>query len=129
MSPRRVLAPLALVAVLIAGCSSSGNARPTTAAKLVFESPTPNEVTGSNLTIKLGLTGATVVPQTSGKLTANRGHINVTVDNKWVAMAFGTSQDVNGLTPGPHTMQAEFVAIDHRPFANRPTATVLFIVR
>jgi hypothetical protein len=33
------------------------------------------------------------------------------------------------LQPGPHTLQAEFVATDHLPFANRPNTTIVFTVR
>ncbi|MCU1463536.1 MAG: hypothetical protein JWO37_3611 [Acidimicrobiales bacterium] len=128
---RRLLAALALVALVVAGCGSSGSsARPSTTAQVRFARPTPNEVTGPNITIELVLIGATVVPQTGGKLSGDKGHIHVTVDNKLVSMAYGTRQDLNGLTVGPHTIQAEFVAVDHRPFANRVLSPpVIFTVK
>jgi hypothetical protein len=43
-------------------------------------------------------------------------------------MAYGLAPLVNGLTPGPHTLQSEFVANDHQPFGNRVIAAVLFKV-
>jgi hypothetical protein len=33
------------------------------------------------------------------------------------------------LAPGQHTVTAEFVAIDHLPFKNRPTAAVIWTVQ
>ena len=132
---RRLLATLALIPLLLAACGSSGSSagggRPRTDAKLQIVNPTANEVTGPNLTIKLALTGARVVPATTvkGKLPKGEGHIHVSVDNKLVSMAYGTTQDLNGLAPGAHAKLAEFVAIDHQPFANRVVATVIFRVQ
>jgi hypothetical protein len=55
----------------------------------------------------------------------------VSLDGKLVSMAFTTTQDLHGLPPGLHTLQAEFVAIDHLPFneATRPLAFVQFTVK
>jgi hypothetical protein len=44
-------------------------------------------------------------------------------------MAYSTTQELKGLTPGPHSVQVEFVAIDHLPFRNRVVAAVLFTVK
>jgi hypothetical protein len=84
------------------------------------------------VTIKLSLVGATVVPATivSGTLRGDQGHIHVSIDNQLVSMAYSTTQDLHGLKPGNHALQAEFVAIDHRPFATRVIAApVLFVVQ
>ena len=146
---RAALAMLA-VAILTGGCthhttptgaanngaaSASGPAvsagrRPTTAARLVIVQPTPNETTGPHLTLVLQLSGATVVPaaQVTG-IRPDQGHIHVSVDNKLVSMAYWLTQPLSGLSPGPHSVLAEFVASDHLPFANRVTAAVLFQVR
>lgn len=110
------------------GGSSSAPARPTTPARLQIVAPTPNEVTGPNITVKLDLMGAKVVPQTTGPLHPDEGHIHVSLDGKLVSMAYGTEQDLPNLAPGKHSLQAEFVATDHVPFANRVVAGVLFDV-
>ena len=124
-------------ALTLTGCGGSGNkpttttavSRPTSAAKLRIVRPAANEVTGPDTTIQLELTGAHIVPQTTGPLRGDEGHIHVSVDGKLVSMAFGTTQDLHALTPGPHTLQAEFVAADHVPFRNRVTAAVIFQVK
>jgi hypothetical protein len=131
----RLALPLILAsAITVTGCGGKSTktvtkgTRPTTAAKLTILEPTANEVTGTKVTLKLALTGATVVNRTSGALSPTEGHIHVSVDNQLVSMAFGTPQDLN-LTPGNHSVSAEFVATDHAPFANRVVAVVLFTVK
>ena len=129
-----VLALLAVVALTaLSACSSKSPsttaARPTTDARLSIVSPTPNAVTPPDLTIQLQLDGAEVVPESTGPLRPDRGHIHVSVDGQLVSMAYGTSQDLHGLQPGNHTMQAEFVATDHAPFQNRVVAAVIFKVQ
>jgi hypothetical protein len=131
-----------LLALVVAACGSSAGSsatgdtglvlqnRPTTAAKLAIVSPEPGAVTGSSFVLRLQLTGATVVAptQVSG-IDPTKGHIHVSVDGKLVSMAYGLSQPVSGLKPGQHTILAQFVASDHRPFANQVLATVVFQVR
>jgi hypothetical protein len=78
--------------------------------------------------VKLDLQNAKVVPQTTGPLRPDEGHIHVSVDGQLVSMAYSTEQQLPTLAPGPHSLQAEFVAIDHAPFANRVVAAVLFDV-
>ena len=131
---RSVLLASLCAAALVAGCSSgsgSSGTRPTTTARLRIVEPTANEVTGPNVTLKFDLIGARVVPSTtvSGPLHGNQGHIHVSIDGKLVSMAYGTTQDLHGLKPGRHLMQAEFVATDHRPFKNRVITAVLFTVQ
>jgi hypothetical protein len=108
---------------------AKGGARPTTTARLRIVQPTANQVTGPSVQLKLELTGGKVVSRTSGALTGTEGHIHVTLDGKLVSMAYGTEQDLTDLTPGTHSVQAEFVALDHAPFENRVIAAVLFTVR
>jgi hypothetical protein len=108
--------------------SQTASTRPTTDAKLQILAPTANQVTGPNVTVQLNLIGAKVVPQTSGPLRPDEGHIHVSVDGKIVSMAYTTSQEINGLSPGEHSLQAEFVAADHAPFKNRVITAVLFKV-
>jgi hypothetical protein len=130
----RLALPLILAsAITVTGCGGKSTKtvtgkRPTTTAHLVILHPTPNEVTGTKVTLQLGLSGATVVQRTNGPLTPNEGHIHVSVDGQLVSMAYGTTQDLD-LKPGDHSVQAEFVATDHAPFANRVVAAVLFTVK
>jgi hypothetical protein len=51
------------------------------------------------------------------------------MDGKLVVMSYGTATRVTGLSPGEHTLQAEFVANDHLPFADRVVAAAIFTVK
>jgi Family of unknown function (DUF6130) len=126
----RPVAALAAVAALSAGCGGASG-RPTTSAQLTIDSPTPNQVLSPDFTIKLNLVGATVVPAgvVKGKLRGDQGHIHVSVDQQLISMAYSTTQDLHGIKPGRHSLQAEFVAVDHRPFKNRVVAVTLFVVQ
>jgi ABC-type Fe3+-hydroxamate transport system substrate-binding protein len=135
----RLLAMLLATVVVLAACgsdtkstnsSSSGATRPTTTAQLRIVQPTPNQVvTGTTMTVTLDLTGAKIVPQTSTVLKPDEGHVHLSLDGQIVSMTFGLTDQLNNLTPGSHTLQADFVAADHAPFANRVTAVVLFTVQ
>ncbi len=136
ISTRRRLVPyvpLLVVAVsMFAGACSSKIAakdRPSTSARLQIVAPVPNAMTSPNVTIQLDLMGAEIVQAVTGPLRGDQGHIHVSVDGKLISMAYGTTQDLHGLTPGPHTMTAEYVATDHAPFRNRVVAAVLFQVQ
>ena len=118
-----------MVVAACGGSSSATTARPHTNAHLEILSPTPNQVTGPNLTLRFAVQGATVSPPDRNKIVPNEGHIHVSIDGKLVDMAYGVSTQVNGLSPGEHTLQAEFVANDHLPFANRVIAISIFTVR
>ena len=43
-------------------------------------------------------------------------------------MAYRDTEELKGLTPVLYTLLAEFVAVDHNPFRNRPTGSVIFTV-
>ena len=132
-SGRRVVLVLISAALdprrLRQGRQHEASARPSTTARLQTLQPVPNEVTGPDLTVKLNLIGAWVVKASSGKLRPNEGHIHLSVDGRLVSMAYGETQPLHGLRPGAHSLQAEFVATDHQPFANRVVAAVLFNVK
>jgi hypothetical protein len=131
-----LIAGAAMIIAAAAGCGGRGRAsanaetvaRPHTDATLQILSPTPNETTGPNVTMLFAVQGATVSPPDVLKIVPNQGHIHVSLDGKLIAMAYGTSTTATGLSPGPHTVQAEFVANDHLPFANRVVAAVIFNV-
>lgn len=111
------------------GSSTATTTRPHTNAQLLVVSPTPNAVTGPDVPVQFQVAGATVSPPQQNNLAPNEGHIHVTLDGKLVSMAYKTSTQLIALSPGPHTLQAEFVANDHLPFANRVISVVLFTVK
>lgn len=129
-----LVAPLLLLA--LSACSDDKKAsapkageRPLTQARVQIVSPTPNQETGPDVTVKVNLIGAREVPQVTGPLKPDEGHIHIALDNNVVAMAYGESHTLTGLTPGKHAIQVDFVAVDHVPFRNRVTAAVLFTVK
>ena len=79
--------------------------------------------------VRLDLRGGTIVPSSTTTLTPTTGHIHVFVDGAIVSMTYGTEQRIllGGLEPGPHVLQAEFVAADHGPFNPRVTAMEQFV--
>jgi len=131
---RCAVGPAVLLAagLLLPACGSdatsspTANSRPFTPARIQIISPTPNEVTGPDVTVQVNLVGGHEVQPSAGTIRPDEGHIHVSVDGSVVAMAYGTTQELKGITPGPHSVQVEFVAIDHLPFRNRVTAAVLF---
>ena len=137
VTSRAVRLIMLCVALLLGACGGGGGdsspaasaERPTTTTRIQIEAPTPNEVTGPNIVARITLIGGRVVQRTTGKLTPDEGHIHVTLDGKLVSMTYQSEQAINGLTAGQHSITAEFVAVDHAPFKNRPKAAVLFEVR
>lgn len=129
---RSVVALAAVVILAAAGCGGSSTtttrARPHTTARLEILSPTPNEVTGPSIEVRFAVQNATVSLPSTTKIVANEGHIHVSIDGKLIVMAYGTTTEVHGLAPGLHTLQAQFVANDHLPFADPVNAAVLFTV-
>lgn len=132
------MAAAAVVLLLAAagGCSSGGGsqagkvpARPPTDARIQITSPTPNEETGPDVKVAIRLIGAREVSQVAGPIKPDEGHVHVSLDNAVVAMAYGDSQELKGLRPGVHSVQVDFVAVDHAYFKNRVTAVVIFTVK
>ena len=106
-----------------------GPDRPATPARIQIVSPTPNQETGPDVTVVVKLIGAREVPEQAGEVKPDEGHIHVSLDGAVVAMAYQDTQVLKGLTPGQHSVQVDFVAVDHIPFRNRVTAGVLFTVK
>ena len=52
----------------------------------------------------------------------------MSVDGRIVSMLYGTTQTVSGLTPGLHTLSAEFVAANHIPFSNPQNVLQRFVI-
>ena len=132
-----VLASVLLVGVTaLAGCgggngspSSKPPNRPATDARIQILQPTPNQVTGPDVTVQVNLIGAKEVERQGPPIVPTEGHIHVSLDGQIVAMAYSDTQVLKGLTPGPHSVQVDYVATDHIPFSNRVTAAVLFTVK
>lgn len=124
-----VVLGLALTAGMWAPKAKPSKNRPVTTARLAIESPTANETTGPDVPVRLNLIGGTIVPQTSTRLSPTEGHVHLYVDGKLVSMTYTLSDDLKGLSPGPHSLRAEFVAADHAPFKNPVVAAVLFQVQ
>lgn len=104
--------------------------RPSPAATLTFASPQEGEtVSGEQLDVVLELQGGRVVTQDT-PVTADTGHVHVTVDGKLVSMTFGTVQvlDLRPYDPGPHVLEAEFVAADHLSFEPPVVARLSFTI-
>jgi len=110
--------------------SPTPSPRPSSPAKISILSPKNGQVIrGSTLDLKLALKGAMVVPLTTTKITPTTGHVHVFLDGRIVSMTAGLEQTVGALTPGQHTLRAEFVAADHRPFNPRVFTDVVFEVQ
>jgi len=126
---------IAACAILLSGCAQAANPttptgpRPQSTATLSIVQPASAAiVTSSSLHVQLKLVGARIVQETSKNLTPDEGHVHVTIDGHLLSMNYTLEDDVSlqGLNPGPHLFQAEFVARDHAPFDPRVIARVLF---
>lgn len=106
-------------------------ARPSSTAAIAFVQPTPGQVaSGDQLEVVMTLTGGQITDTTTTKLTPNTGHIHLSVDGTLVSMTYGLVQIVslNSMSPGTHTLLAEFVAADHGPFAPRVETSLTFVI-
>jgi len=87
---------------------------------LTIVSPTPNEVVhGSTLHVRVTLTGARIVSQTTQNVTPDTGHIHVSIDGNVKTFYSGVEYNATGLTPGLHVVTVEFVMANHAPFTPR----------
>ena len=126
-----VFAMIACMAALVAcgkGTPQSSNSptpsgsltRLTSTGHLTIVSPTPNEVIqGTTLHVKVTLTGARIVSQTTQNVTPDTGHIHVSIDGQVRTFYSGVEYDATGLTPGLHVVTVEFVMANHVPFNPR----------
>ena len=103
--------------------------RPRSTATLAIVEPLPGAtISGASIQIRLTLSGARLVMQTSTRLVPDEGHIHVKLDGQLVSMTAGLDQQVP-VTTGPHVIEAEFVANDHLPFNPRILTTLPFVIR
>jgi hypothetical protein len=134
----RLLTVAAAVAVALAAsaCSKSGgaatptsSARPRITARIEIVSPTNGQVIhGSDVTVRVALTGARIVPATTKHIVPDQGHLHVFLDNQIVGMNFQLTDEVSNVKPGMHVLRVEFVASDHLPFDPRVFEAVTFQV-
>ncbi len=81
----------------------------------------------ASVPVRLRLVGGTIVARTSTKLVRDEGHVHLYLDGALVSMTYALQNRVQ-VVPGAHRLTAEFVALDHAPFAPRVMATVAFRV-
>ena len=123
--PRAIFGPTAMPT------PTAGADRITSSATLGFEQPPDGATaTGDQLEVVLDLQGGRIVNQTTQDITPDTGHIHLSVDGSLVSMTYGTVQvlDLRAYGPGEHSLEAEYVAADHLPFAPPVIAEVSFDV-
>lgn len=104
--------------------------RPSSTAELGILEPTPGQVVeGSEVLVRLELTGARITEQVTTRLAPDEGHVHLKLDGMVVTLLGGLEERLTGLTPGPHLLEVEFVAADHGPFTPRVIRTATFTVR
>ena len=121
--PRRIFGPTGIPSV------SPAAVRPASTATIAITQPTQDEtVSGPTLDVVMTLSGGTIVDTSSTKLTPTTGHIHLSLDGTLVSMTYGLVQEISlqGVAPGRHVLEAEFVAADHGPFDPRVTDSVSF---
>jgi hypothetical protein len=138
---RHRIAFLAVAVALAAAACSKGSAstggstspsgasspRPSSTAQLTLLSPSNGEVIhGTSVSVKVKLTGATIVPATSANVVPDQGHLHVYLDNQLAAMNFQLDGVIPNVSAGPHILRVEFVATDHAPFDPRVIVQVTF---
>jgi hypothetical protein len=138
----RAVVIAAVLGLLLGACGSSGggsgpvspaagpSARPSSTATLTIVSPANGSVVhGSTVDLRLRLQHAKIVPATTQELRPDRGHIHVILDGKLISMNYQLKNVITDVQPGPHLLQAEFVASDHAPFDPRVIAVTSFEVK
>ena len=107
----------------------AGAPRPSSPAILTFVDPRPNaKEPGDGMTVRMDLQHATLTPLTTTAITPDTGHIHLSMDGTLISMSGDTLQviDLRNVTPGKHTLTADFVAADHLPFDPPVTSSVTF---
>jgi hypothetical protein len=126
------LGSIALAGALgLSGCGEETESaipdRPVSTARIQILEPTPNQVTGTDVAVRISLTGGREVEPAEGPLRPGEGRIHVFLDGQLAATG-GTDHRLSVPQPGPHSVQVEFMATDQLPFRNRVIAAVLFTV-
>jgi hypothetical protein len=108
----------------------SGTRPPSTATLAIDRPAAGQKVSGDQLEVVIRLDGGHIVDSAGTALTPDTGHIHLSLDGKLVSMTYGLVQlvDVHDLSPGEHTLEAEFVAADHGPFDPRVVGRTTFTI-
>jgi hypothetical protein len=141
------LLPVAMAAVLgLAACGGNGDGtetpalpspvaeRPSSSAKLALVEPESGAVLGADVVrVRLDLTGAKLTKEVSRNPRPDEGHIHLRLDGETITLLGDLDEnlaDILGepVPPGPHLLEAEFVAADHGPFNPRIIVSVPFSV-
>lgn len=104
--------------------------RPSSTARIQVLSPADGAVfrgDPAKVPVRLRLVGGRIVARTSTKLVRDEGHVHLYLDGALVSMTYALQNQLQ-VVPGAHRLTAEFVAVDHAPFAPRVIATVTFRV-
>ncbi|MEA2509152.1 MAG: hypothetical protein QOG21_1234 [Actinomycetota bacterium] len=135
---RRRGAPILRVALLVlsltvlTGYLSAGSPKPPPRVTLRVLSPADGEVVpaGKSIPVLLQLKGAVLIPPTTQSFStpppSNAGHIHILVDGRLVQ---STGQAQVTLSPGRHSVAAEFVDPYHRSFSPRIIDSVTVVAR
>ena len=103
--------------------------RPSSPAKLTIVTPRNGQTVHQDRPqVRVDLSGAKIVNQTTTRIEGDQGHLHLLVDGKLVTMNYGLSQRLPQLPPGQHVVQVEFVAADHAPFDPRILTQAAFVV-
>lgn len=125
-----VAGAIVIVTASCGGGDSTTKDRPRSTATLDIAEPAANAlIDGESFTVELDLRGGRIVKIVSQDLTADEGHVHVSIDGKIISQTFGLKEKVKAPQKGRHLLQAEFVAKDHGPFSPRVLDAVPFTVR
>jgi hypothetical protein len=123
---------LVLSVTVLTGYLSAGSPKPPPRVTLRVISPSQGEVVpaGKPIPVLLQLKGAVLVPPTVQSFSTppppNAGHIHILVDGKLVQL---TGRAEVTLSPGRHSVAAEFVDPYHRSFSPRIIDSVKVVAR
>jgi len=120
--------------LLIGACSSKSSStnsvgRPRSTATLsILEPKSGAELSTRTVVVQLTLVGGTITKVVTTNIQPNVGHIHIRLDGRTITL-LGSLTDPVPVTPGPHIVEAEFVAADHGPFSPRVLSAVSFTVK
>jgi hypothetical protein len=113
------------------GTTTVTSDRPASDATIEIVTPGDGAEVAGSVRVEVRITNGRIVgPVDRAPTRGDVGHVHLLLDGGIeTQMLYGSTADLGRLEPGTHTLQAEFVATDHLPFANRPSTTIVFRVR
>ena len=135
---KRIVIVVVALALCAAACSSKGGTpyassntvtRPHSTATLSILDPKSGATLATRtVVVQLKLDGGTITKVVTTHIQPNVGHIHIRLDGRTITL-LGSLTNPVPVTPGPHVVQAEFVASDHGPFSPRVLSAVSFTVK